>query len=169
MRIKSLLFLYLLAVSVNAQNADSLFNEYIQHHTNGKTKTVNSIQGIEYGNKCGFNISNTIREHFNAFSPNQQAVLSTMLERPERETSIVSPEGLFRIHYDLTGIHRPDYFDIPGLSDAESCDKPLPRPSASEPAATVWTTASDVALFACKPVLCSGSVALKDTLSTTIA
>ena len=34
-----------------------------------------------------------------------------MLERPVRETSIVSPAGLFRIHYDLTGTHKPNYFE----------------------------------------------------------
>lgn len=114
------LLLILSNLLLKAQNTDSLFNAYIQHYGNVKDKTANTIQSTKPDNKCGFGITNTIMQHFNEFTPDQQAILSTMLDRPvERETSIVSPSGLFRIHYDLTGIHRPNYFSIPGMTDAE--------------------------------------------------
>ena len=59
--------------------------------------------------KCGFGIVNSIKSNFESFSPEQQLVLQKILSRPSLQTSIVSPSGVFRIHYDATGTNRPSY------------------------------------------------------------
>ena len=59
--------------------------------------------------KCGFGIVTSIKSNFNFFSPEQQDILSSILSRPILQTSIVSPSGFFRVHYDQTGFNRPSY------------------------------------------------------------
>ena len=59
--------------------------------------------------KCGFITVTDVRANLNRFTPEQQTNLSTLLDRPSLQTSIVSPSGFFRIHFDLTGNNRPSY------------------------------------------------------------
>jgi len=66
-----LLFLFLSGLSVNAQNLDSLFNEYVKV----KTGTVTGIKGFrvstidEERKKCAFEIVNSVRANFDNFNP----------------------------------------------------------------------------------------------------
>jgi hypothetical protein len=59
--------------------------------------------------KCGFSIVTNIKSNLDLFSPEQQVILQKILSRPTLQTSIVSPSGFFRIHYDQTGFNRPSY------------------------------------------------------------
>ncbi len=59
--------------------------------------------------KCGFITVTDVKANLNRFTPEQQTNLTTLLDRPSLQTSIVSPSGFFRIHYDLTGNNRPSY------------------------------------------------------------
>lgn len=59
--------------------------------------------------KCGLGLVNSIKENLNNFSLEQQAILKQLLARTELHTSIVTESGLFRIHYDTTGINAPRY------------------------------------------------------------
>ena len=59
--------------------------------------------------KCGFGIVTSIKSNFSSFSPQQQAILKSILSRPILQTSVVSPSGFFRIHYDATGGNSPGY------------------------------------------------------------
>lgn len=68
------------------------------------------IESTQPGEKCGFGIAAQIRLRYDEFSIEQQNVISEILSRPDRQTSIVSPSGLFRVHFDTTGINKPDYF-----------------------------------------------------------
>jgi hypothetical protein len=61
------------------------------------------------GEKCGFGLINNIKLNYDNFSSEQQAVLNKLLVRTEMDTSIVSPSGIFRIHFDLTGSNKPSY------------------------------------------------------------
>ena len=77
--------------------------------------------------KCGFGIVTSIKSNFNSFSPEQQDILSSILSRPILQTSIVSPSGFFRVHYDQTGFNRPSYVsslsaDQNALEVAEALD-----------------------------------------------
>jgi hypothetical protein len=53
--------------------------------------------------KCGMELLNTLRQNLVHYSSEQQQILSKILERPQSQTSTVSPGGFFRVHYDLTG------------------------------------------------------------------
>jgi len=59
--------------------------------------------------KCGFGILNDIKSNIGFFSPEKQALLKSLLGRPTLQTSIVSPSGFFRIHYDASGSNQPSY------------------------------------------------------------
>mgnify|MGYP006314159219 FL=1 len=53
--------------------------------------------------KCGMELVNTISQNLDNYSIEQKQILSKILERPQSQTSTVSPGGFFRVHYDLTG------------------------------------------------------------------
>ena len=59
--------------------------------------------------KCGFELVNSIKQNLNGFSIEQQNILSKLLIRPQLQTSVVTPNGFFRVHYDLTGINTLGY------------------------------------------------------------
>ncbi|MBU0473392.1 MAG: hypothetical protein KKF62_04455 [Bacteroidetes bacterium] len=109
---KYILIFILTTSFIYAQNLDSLYNAVIslhQHETN--IKTPNSITTNNPPIKCGFGIIADVKRHFNDFTTEQQNNIQNVLERPILETSIVSPSGRFRIHYDRTGYNAPDYFN----------------------------------------------------------
>ena len=55
--------------------------------------------------KCGFTIVTSIKSNLDLFSLEQQVILQKILSRPSLQTSIVSPSGFFRIHYDATNVY----------------------------------------------------------------
>jgi hypothetical protein len=57
--------------------------------------------------KCGFGIISTIKSNYNQFTVAQKAVLQSVFDRPITDTSIVSPNGFFRIHF--TKADTPNY------------------------------------------------------------
>ncbi len=104
------LFILLANITI-AQNLDSLYNAILSlQETSAPVKNINNISSNGLPNKCGFTTIADAKHHFNQFSSEQQNKIQQILKRPEREKSIVSPSGFFRIHYDTTGNHVPDYF-----------------------------------------------------------
>jgi hypothetical protein len=59
--------------------------------------------------KCGMELVNLINQNLNSYSFEQQQVLSSILERPQMQTSTITPNGFFRVHYDLTGVNALGY------------------------------------------------------------
>jgi hypothetical protein len=112
--IKYFLIIYFFAGSVNlfSQNfskeqLDKLFNDFIKYKNIGITDiSVTNHEPV----KCGFVLVNSVKTHFNDFTYEQQQVLKPLLTRPALQTSIVSPSGFFRIHYDTTGYNTPAYY-----------------------------------------------------------
>ncbi len=107
---KYFLSILLITNIVVAQKTDFLFNKLLE--TKGRNikysqKTENNINT----EKCGFPLIVDIKLNFNKFTPTQQNVINNILTRPERQTSIVSPQKHFRIHYDTTGANAPDYYN----------------------------------------------------------
>jgi hypothetical protein len=62
--------------------------------------------------KCGFELYSQVKTHINSFTPSQQKKLLKILQRPSLQTSILSPSGHFRIHFDTTGANAPEYDNL---------------------------------------------------------
>jgi len=109
---KYLLIFILSAAPILAQNLDSLFNALISlQQIENNIKENRPITKSEEYTKCGFSVVANVKSHFDEFTQEQQSIIKDILSRPIRQTSIVSPNGFFRIHYDTTGSHAPDYFN----------------------------------------------------------
>jgi hypothetical protein len=112
--IKQFIILCFLAGSITsfAQNMqkeqlDKLFSDFIKSKNYGLSESSVANQAPV---KCGFVLVNSVRLHFNEFSYPQQQILKPLLTRPVLQTSIISPSGFFRIHYDTTGFNTPVYY-----------------------------------------------------------
>ncbi|MCB9249565.1 MAG: hypothetical protein H6613_13980 [Ignavibacteriales bacterium] len=105
---KKIIFILFLTKIAFAQNLDSLYNELLVQHSKIKSTSQTQIQNTET-NKCGFGLTASVKAHFNEFSYEQQQTIEEILDRPTLQTSIVSPSGFFRIHYDTTGQNAPTY------------------------------------------------------------
>ena len=92
---------------------DSLYNQYISIREGSPVQNVapgqvTSASGNEVA-KCGFGTASVLKLNLNQFSTDQQTKLRKILQRPGTDTSIVSPEGHFRIHFYKTGSQAPNY------------------------------------------------------------
>ena len=107
-----IIFFFAGSISLFSQNnskpqLDKLFNDFTKYR-NSDTRYIGEIKP-EYI-KCGFVLVNSIRRHFTEFSYDQQQLLKPLLQRPVMQTSMASPSGFFRIHYDSTGVNAPAYY-----------------------------------------------------------
>ncbi len=83
---------------------DSLYNLYtFIKGVNASDKLQKQFQENPAITKCGMELVYTLSQNLDNYSIEQQQTLSKILERPQSQTSIVSPGGFFRVHYDLTG------------------------------------------------------------------
>ncbi|MFA6596451.1 MAG: MXAN_6640 family putative metalloprotease [Ignavibacteriaceae bacterium] len=113
---KYLFVIIVCAVGISAQTRiDSLYNKYLDLHSK---KTSRTLQQSTTGKheKCTFGIESEVRLGIKSFSPEQQKVLKALFVRPILDTSIVSPSGFFRIHFNKT-VDAPNY-DINELANA---------------------------------------------------
>jgi len=119
----SLLIILLFQTLLSAQylpefpNTDSLFNRYVKLHFSERYNATQNgnlnIEKEEY-HKCALGLHNSIRENYSSFSEEQKSILKIFLSRPQLHASIVSPSGFFRIHFDTSGVNKPNY--VPELS-----------------------------------------------------
>jgi hypothetical protein len=109
MRKTYILILFFAALQLYAQNLDSLYDAYLFMRNgpadNIKIKSVASIAGEH--EKCSFGLANEIKLNFTRFKPDQQLSLQKLMSRPATDTSIASPAGYFRIHFNKSKF--PDY------------------------------------------------------------
>ncbi len=94
---------FLTLTSVKAQNLstvqlDSLYNKFV-HFKNPAQTTGRIILSAPEHIKCGFGIISSIKYYYNSFTPAQKKVIDKLLSRPSNDTSFVSPNGFFRIHF----------------------------------------------------------------------
>ena len=83
---------------------DSLYNLFtFIKGVNASDKLQKQFQENPAITKCGMELVNTISQNLDNYSIEQKQILSKILERPQSQTSTVSPGGFFRVHYDLTG------------------------------------------------------------------
>ncbi|MBI9070829.1 MAG: hypothetical protein JEY94_04485 [Melioribacteraceae bacterium] len=116
--------IFVLSVSLNsfAQNLDSLYQHYISLHQKNTNIKELSLQTVNAPVKCGFGTVMEIKANFDQFTVEQQQSLRKVMSRPGKQTSIVSPSGYFRIHFDTTGTEIPIYFSDPGKTEKELID-----------------------------------------------
>ncbi|MDZ7624648.1 MAG: hypothetical protein U5J96_09425 [Ignavibacteriaceae bacterium] len=89
---------------------DSLYNKFIQLRAPELlSQPLDALDQTLEERKCGFLIVNDIKSNLEFFSSEKQDLLKSLLGRPTLQTSIVSPSGFFRIHYDASGSNRPAY------------------------------------------------------------
>ncbi len=102
-------FLLLTCIVLHAQNLDSLYNTYVNNRMgtriNIKLDGISSV--IDKPQKCGFGVANELKQNLHRLTTEQQVVLQKLLDRPSTDTSITSPKGYFRIHFDKSNL--PDY------------------------------------------------------------
>jgi hypothetical protein len=101
-------YAYLSAQNLNEKQLDSLYNLFLKVHQMSvhlpdKPESVTEIT------KCGFGIVNQVKHNIENFSAEKQQLLKSLLDRPSKQTSMVSPAGHFRIHYNTSGIDIPSY------------------------------------------------------------
>jgi hypothetical protein len=83
---------------------DSMYNLFsFIKGVNPSDKLQKQFQENPAITKCGMDLVNTLNQNLDNYSTEQQLILSKILERPQSQTSTVSPGGFFRVHYDLTG------------------------------------------------------------------
>jgi hypothetical protein len=89
---------------------DSLYDKFIQLRAPELIPQTDQPVGLTLEDrKCGFGIINSIKSNIIFFSSEQQNILKTLFGRPPLETSVISPSGFFRIHYDTSGSNQPLY------------------------------------------------------------
>jgi hypothetical protein len=64
--------------------------------------------------KCAVGLLNRIRLHWSDWNSGQKEILQVFLQRPVLPLSVVSPSGLFRIHYAIGGEHAVSSHDLDG-------------------------------------------------------
>jgi len=106
-----ILVILIFSATVSAQDPDTLFNYYIKSKSDNQKLIFNNANESPDGRKKSSLLvtENLIRYNFNRFTTAQKALLKRMLGRLKLQKSVVSPSGIFRIHYDTTGVHKPAY------------------------------------------------------------
>lgn len=101
------------------QNLDSLYNKFVEikNHPNSLTIKQNEITSSTYDEKCLTSLVNDVKLNISLFSPEKKKVIQSILQRPLTDTSIVTPSGKFRIHFNKTGVQTPGY-DVKQLAKA---------------------------------------------------
>ena len=107
---KIFLLILISAYSLSAQKLDSLYNLFL--NVNNHTHELRNINDDLKPSKCSFGLMASIKENYQAFSIEQQKNINAIMVRTERHTSIVSPSGFFRIHFDTTGTNMPKYDNL---------------------------------------------------------
>ncbi len=89
---------------------DSLYNlfTYVKGVNASDKMQQHLLQNPEIG-KCGLGLVTAIKQNLNSFTPEQQSLLNRLLERPTLSNSVVTSNGYFRVHYDLTGVNALGY------------------------------------------------------------
>lgn len=110
-KISTLIFAATVSVFSQDQQSklDSLYNAFLEMrgvYVDAETPKTDSIQEEK---KCGFRIASEIYFNIDKFDLPRKENILTLLQRPVTQTSIVSDSGLFKIHFDTSGIHKVYY------------------------------------------------------------
>ena len=89
---------------------DSLYNlfTFVKGVNSSEKMQQHLLENPEIG-KCGLGLVTSVKQNINSFTPEQQSLLNRLLERPTLSNSVVTSNGFFRVHYDLTGVNTLGY------------------------------------------------------------
>lgn len=108
-----IIILFLLSLlnvySQSSTQMDSLYNLFLHVRGIETDNSPDKPEAIETNHKCGLELVNILRFNVEYFSPEQQTLLKSLLDRPQLPNSIISPGGFFKIHYTNTGTDRIGY------------------------------------------------------------
>ena len=108
----SIKFIY--SQSITNKELDSLYNRLVYFNSaQFKTRSVQGIEGKTKYEKCGFGLVSSLVVNIHRFSLQQQSEIRRILQKPELQDSLITPDGFFRVHYDATGINKPSYDNLP--------------------------------------------------------
>lgn len=94
-----------LAAQEHSELSDAQFLEVIRSWRQpGGKQTVATASGES---KCNFHLTLEAARRLPQLDPESRSVLTSLLAPTQRDTSIVSPSGKFRIHFDTSGQHSP--------------------------------------------------------------
>ncbi len=105
----SLLFSLVPIVFANAQNLDSLYNQFLRYKGLSPSNEQQNVSIQSEPIKCGFGIVNQVKLNYDRFTVQQKKVVGSLLQRPPSDTSFVTPKGWFRIHFNKSGYNAPLY------------------------------------------------------------
>ncbi|PIW70835.1 MAG: hypothetical protein COW08_00125 [Ignavibacteriales bacterium CG12_big_fil_rev_8_21_14_0_65_30_8] len=102
-----------IAAQTSKDQLDAWYNTYVglRSGTHLLQNQIDNDETLKHNvyEKCGLGLANQLRLNFNLLLPNQQEEIKKILSRPVLDTSIVSPSGIFRIHYNTSGADIPSY------------------------------------------------------------
>ncbi|GJQ62787.1 MAG: hypothetical protein SCALA702_18400 [Melioribacteraceae bacterium] len=112
------LLLLNLPIFIGAQNLDSLYNKFLKFKTHDEQALLNKTAGTHFHEeKCGFGILASVAENFQSFTKEQQETITSLITRPQLDTSIVTPKGYFRIHFDTSNnLNNQPGYDVDSLA-----------------------------------------------------
>lgn len=88
---------------------DSLYKIFVGSRTPAEKK-INTTESIKTAPvKCGTFMVHILSENINSFTASEQEVLKPLLDRPYTDTSMVTPQNHFRIHFMRSGSDTPKY------------------------------------------------------------
>jgi len=106
-----LILLVLFTTQIHSQELtrvqlDSLYIKFLQLRAPELLPEVYQPEELSLEDrKCGFDLVSQVKVNLNNFSKEQQNILKQQLSRPSLQTSVVSPSGFFRIHYDASNVN----------------------------------------------------------------
>ncbi len=106
------LFIAINLILVNiliAQNLDSLYSEFLYIKGIQSDRKFVVANSDSQHTKCGFGIVNSVKLNINQFTIKERIKIIQLATRPATDTSIVTPSGKIRIHFNKTGNHSPKY------------------------------------------------------------
>lgn len=115
---KRLLFIFLICAAAEAlpqsgdARLDSIFNIYASSHGSSLEGALPSVTAqVVSGEpvKCGLPLSAELQANYDALSSEQKKLLSKILFAPSLHTFVISPSGIFKVHYDTLGANAPNY------------------------------------------------------------
>jgi hypothetical protein len=98
------LFSPFLLFAQETTNIDSVFESFLKL----RTQQINSSLTTDV-EKCGLPSLSPVIQRQNELTAENRAILKVMLDRPVRDTSIVSPQKRFRLHFNKSGFEKPAY------------------------------------------------------------
>jgi len=109
---------FLSQVNYDKAYLDSVFAEYVNLKESIKNKDSYKPFNVETEiPKCGLLLINFVKQHTHLFSERQQQQLKLLSGRPSTFSSVVSPSGKFRIHYDTTAAEKPKYISTMSIEE----------------------------------------------------